>query len=339
MNTLNVSHKKKTRAVEAHGLEGKAMLQKNTLADNGGQDNAETLFDAKELAKSHKILERLLQKGQHNVLVEIIAITPELASLILQRNPSDENRKLSINTVAKYASDMADGRWDGLNGQTIVLSKDGYLNDGQHRLNAIITANMTIVMGVLVGADRNSRLTLDQNKVRTSGDYLHMQGVKNANNVATAAKIIMAYEAENLEMGSHRQGAFNHRAKVPTKAQIHAFAENHITEIEKCFDFGTDWKILPAPPSHIAAAKFILDWQAKSKVHVAEYMKAVIFGENLTRTSPAYHARNRMQSERLAGSLRPGKTLEIIFRGWNAERRDGRMSRMHLQGVLPEIEF
>lgn len=60
-------------------------------------------------------------------------VTPEMAENILAaRGP---NRNVSASVINKYARDMLAGRWQ-LNGQTIKISKDGQLLDGQHRLEA-----------------------------------------------------------------------------------------------------------------------------------------------------------------------------------------------------------
>ncbi|MEH7879332.1 hypothetical protein V7799_17715 [Rhizobium laguerreae] len=65
--------------------------------------------------------------------VKAVMVTPEMAENILAaRGP---NRNVSASVINKYARDMLAGRWQ-LNGQTIKISKDGQLLDGQHRLEA-----------------------------------------------------------------------------------------------------------------------------------------------------------------------------------------------------------
>jgi len=307
----------------------------NVLSEPAKNGNEHAGFSSKEINKSKRILERLLARGSKNLFTETIVITPELASLILQLNPQDENRKVSQRAVDIYASDMVGGRWRGLNGQSIVISSDGYLNDGQHRLNAIIQSEVPILTNVTFGVDRESRLTLDQNKIRTNGDYLHMQGFRNANLVAAISTTLIKYER-----GILRSSRFNpDNGPKPTKSEIHDYAVEHISEIEDSLKFvSADKQSLPCTPSHIAAAKILISRISRDVDEVSSFIKQVCYGENITKQSPAYHVRNRIQNERLSGVLRPGTTLEIIFRGWNALRKSGRMTRLAVTREIPDIE-
>lgn len=71
--------------------------------------------------------------------VRIDLITPEKAKEMLEKNV---NRPLKTERVSQYTKDMKDGRWK-INGVPIVITDDGYLKDGQHRLRALIKANMS----------------------------------------------------------------------------------------------------------------------------------------------------------------------------------------------------
>lgn len=88
--------------------------------------------------------------------VEII--TPGFAKQLLELNPT--NRPLSDHTVQRYARDMRGGRWQP-NGQGIILTADGKLLDGQHRLAAIISSGETI--GVIILAVPTSGTAEDSN--------------------------------------------------------------------------------------------------------------------------------------------------------------------------------
>lgn len=74
----------------------------------------------------------------YRVCVEII--TPEKAKTILKNNI---NRKLNTKRVNQYAADMSENRWK-INGVPLIMTSNGFLKDGQHRLNALIKANMTL---------------------------------------------------------------------------------------------------------------------------------------------------------------------------------------------------
>lgn len=74
---------------------------------------------------------------------ELVEITPELAKKLLSSN--DDNRKVNSSRVSQYAKAMAGGRWMET-GQPIIVSEEGMLIDGQHRLEAIARSGCTLRM-------------------------------------------------------------------------------------------------------------------------------------------------------------------------------------------------
>ncbi|NCC66460.1 MAG: hypothetical protein EOM15_17640 [Spirochaetia bacterium] len=73
-------------------------------------------------------------------------ITPEMATRMLSGNK--DNRAINKSRVTLYAKAMKEGRWVE-NGQTIIISTDGFLIDGQHRLTALVAAGVTLEMLVV----------------------------------------------------------------------------------------------------------------------------------------------------------------------------------------------
>lgn len=288
---------------------------------------------------ARKVIDFYIDKGVENgrPFPELMTISPEIAQTLLNRNPDDENRKLSKVTVRKYATDMANGKWNGLNGQTIVVSKEGFLNDGQHRLNAILQSGVKIQTMVIFGAERDSRLTLDQNKVRTSGDYLGMMGVKNPNNIAAIATMLITYERDNFTASRHVSAPTN-SGNRPTKAEIHEYATTHLKEIDRAFHAVSvgDHKLL-AQPSRLAAAYAILERTARHKSDVATFFDAILYGEGLKRGQPPLTCRRRLMTERKnMPSVR--ETLETIFRAWNYFVQEKELFTVVLKGKFPELD-
>jgi hypothetical protein len=73
--------------------------------------------------------------------VQIIDVDPATAESWLAKNPN--NRNLRVPVVQSYARDMVSGNWM-LNGETIKFDQSGKLIDGQHRLSAVVTADVTV---------------------------------------------------------------------------------------------------------------------------------------------------------------------------------------------------
>jgi hypothetical protein len=136
----------------------------------------------------------LTAKEKPMITSQIETITPAIAAAMLETN--NENRKPSAQAVQQYADDMRQGRWKQ-NGAAIVFDEDNALIDGQHRLMAVVEAQASIEVFVVRGVERETRDTIDINKVRGAGDVLQMFHIPNGNNVAALARYIMSWESGN----------------------------------------------------------------------------------------------------------------------------------------------
>lgn len=96
-------------------------------------------------------------------------ITPETAAEMLTHN-TNNYRAISKQIVSRYVDEIQGGAWEA-NGDTIVFNENGTLLNGQHRLTAVVDANMPIVSLVVrgvpdsqifdIGRKRNTRLILN----------------------------------------------------------------------------------------------------------------------------------------------------------------------------------
>ena len=107
------------------------------------------------------------------IVSEVLAIAPQLAeSWLAGKAP---NRRLRKRVVERYANDMRAGQWR-MTHQGIAFDETGALIDGQHRLAAIVRANMTVEMLVVRGIPRESQLDMDQHAKRGADDALTLAG-------------------------------------------------------------------------------------------------------------------------------------------------------------------
>ena len=132
-----------------------------------------------------------IERGKREVFTVVTMVTPDMARGLIARNT--ENRPVIWNgpnrSVAAYASAMKRGEWT-LNGESIIVSSTGELNDGQHRLYAVIESQGGVMMSLTFGVGRDTRHTVDQGVARTPGHILVMMGEKDANNLATALQYL-----------------------------------------------------------------------------------------------------------------------------------------------------
>jgi hypothetical protein len=246
-----------------------------------------------------------IERGKRERFTQEILVTPGLAAELLRRNP--DNRSLKPTKIAHFASDMRAGRW-AFNGETLKISKDGLLNDGQNRLTALIEANEVLPFLFVFGVERDSRRTLDQGTARSAGDYLQMGGCSYAKNAATTAKYVMAFERCDGRNLSPRNSITNAEVVARVEADdniIHAAAYAH-----------RHYKSYRHLVSHsmIATAHYLLS--EINSGDAEEYLDQVCVGENIKRGDPAFAVREALARERLYRE----DALEIIFHGWNRFR-------------------
>lgn len=103
--------------------------------------------------------------SQTKFRAETTIITPQIATEFLKRNTI--NRKLSNATINDYAKDMQCGKWD-FNGESIKISIDGILLDGQHRLWAVIVANTNVKMLVVYGVSEIGNIDVGMKRNSTA---------------------------------------------------------------------------------------------------------------------------------------------------------------------------
>lgn len=263
-------------------------------------------------------LNECVKRGQREVFMEVCTISPGLATQLLSAN--DHNRSVK-SKVQQYADDMRAGRWT-FNGEPILIAQTGELNDGQHRLLALIDANVALTFAVMFGLSRVSRLTVDQGAARGASDYLAMDGVENATTAATIARLALAYEASGNQSVD---------TKPITNAQVCGRTKSDLTIAESAtFAVGRGRQAyLYAPATLIGFCHNVF-----SKIDNAaadDYLMQVCSGENLKAGCPAIAVRERLLA---VGKSRQAK-VAVLFRGWNFYRRNMRVKANSVQATMP----
>lgn len=245
-----------------------------------------------------------------------VAVTPEVAARWLERNY--QNRNLFKAEVDRYARDMAAGRWH-LDGSPIRIATDGSLLDGQHRLNAIIKADVTLPMLVVRNVDPDAQSAMDTGRRRSAADALAMAGHKHYVLAAATARILLEVEAGKI--GATGTG----RLEVSHGEVIDCIDQN--PDISDACAFVSPFvRRLDCAPSMVAYTYLIMRrisaqdaaafWVGMSdKVGLREGDPVLALSERL--------AEARRRRERLP---RPA-VLSMIYRAWNA-RRDGKSLRL-----------
>lgn len=109
------------------------------------------------------------------VTTERTTITPAMSYKLLEAN--SHNRPLSQPHVNRIAGQIKEGKWR-FNGDTIKVSVDDDVLDGQHRLWAIITADKSVETIIVRGIEREAFATIDTlRKPRGGADVLALCGL------------------------------------------------------------------------------------------------------------------------------------------------------------------
>ncbi len=254
-------------------------------------------------------LNQCVERGKVEEHAQVITITPAMASIILRRN--DGNRNLRPVKVRHFARDMARGRWP-LNGETIIIADTGELNDGQHRLHAVIEANIPFPATLFFGAKRSTRFTIDQGSARGAGDYLSMDGVPYAMAGAAVARMIFGFEdsdGRSLYLGKER-----------TKIELYERVQRDAgigEALEATAPLTKGAQLIKVPHSILAFARYAFEHEADGE-DADEFLHQFATGENLRSGDPAYVLRAKL----LANKFTQDQKVQLIFKAWNFHRRD-----------------
>ena len=253
--------------------------------------------------------------------MHVIDLTPELAKTIYEINL--DNRSGRNVKVAQYAADMAAGNW-AMNGEPIIISRCGNLNDGQHRCLAVIESNSTIPTAIMFGVERETRLTVDQGGMRSASDFLAMEGVPNAALSAAIARMVIAFEDSggvNLS-GTGRVTSAEIRQRVATDLNIAASAKFGGTNAHHSRVF--------AGGSLVGFVHYIFSRVDRHEAEV--FLLGVCRGEGLRARDPAHTLREKLIA---AGKTGRDRKIKLFIQAWNFHRRGMKVAANSMSDKLP----
>lgn len=119
-----------------------------------------------------KIIQKILNSNNGEMYSEVITITPELAAKLLKEF-NYNNRNINEIRARLYAEQMKAGKWR-LTHQGIAFAKNGHLIDGQHRLEAVVRANIPVDMWVFFNCQNNS-IGVDDGRGRKIAEHMYFE--------------------------------------------------------------------------------------------------------------------------------------------------------------------
>lgn len=257
--------------------------------------------------------------------VEITDVDPELAERWLARNPNNRNLRKAV--VEGYARDMLSANWV-LNGETIKFDNAGRLIDGQHRLSAVVTADVTVPMIIVRGIDPDYMDTVDAGAKRTYADALKLQGEDNTTTLAAIARrAVMWSKGARTNTGAIRPTPREMNAFLDANPQIRSSAELAARLSSRMLLPASvvglcHWLFSPLDPDEA-------DW----------FLSRVADGDGLPSDHPAAALRNRIVKMRVGGGrVNETDALALVIYAWNAHRAGEARTKLQMPkgGLTPE---
>jgi hypothetical protein len=130
--------------------------------------------------------------------LEKIIVTPQMAAELLDHNAM--NRPLRQPHVYRIARQIEEGKWQ-FNGDTIKISDTGDVLDGQHRLWAIMEAQVPVETIIVRGIEKEAFSTMDAiRQPRSAADTVARLGhARHRNEIATALTWLLRWQRGVIE--------------------------------------------------------------------------------------------------------------------------------------------
>ena len=202
---------------------------------------------------------------------------------------------------------MLGGRWFE-NGDVIRLSPGGELQDGMHRLSAIIRANCRITLWVAFNVPTQAMGSIDAGSARSFSDYLKMSGEKN--------HVVQAAITRRLDAWHRGYRHYNAGAKLPQSViilrDLHAKRRDDIRFAVK---IGEDIRRKTQFLRGTTAGLFFILTSDLDAEAATVFKDGVLDGRNLTQENPISALRRRLGYT--ANKLKDTERLAIFINAWN----------------------
>lgn len=298
-----------------------------SLLDNAAEVNAvppKPLGSPTEISRMKAWLDERITKSKKSPLVEIVTLTPVLASLLLERNPL--NRPISKSGRSEIRQDIANGR-HVFNGESIIVSDAGTLNDGQHRCMTVIDTGVPIQTVIVFGPKEDTRFTVDSGRSKSVSNFLSMKGRKYTHILGAASGYILQWK----QLGA----LYSHGQARPTKQAI-LDAADRFKGLDASVEFAATGMKTVRNMAVLSFCHYAF-WKASTRENADYFIGKLIDGDGLKKGDPALYCRNRLIG--MGRGVDAGTRAELVFKCWNAHRAGHGIDHFKLSGgKLPKLE-
>lgn len=261
------------------------------------------------------------------ITMTVEEITPEIAVDYLDRN-IENNRTVTNWKVDQYANDMREGNWVETSA-TIKFDESGNLIDGQHRLLAIVEAELPVRMAVSRGEPADAVHVIDTGQARTPSASLAVAGVVSHGAAPQAAATANALNA--IEQGLYRtsMSSLGRQERLTNQQMVEYVGPRADEIIEANLVARRVYKAVPLNQSIIAAAYIVLSRIDKDAAE--QFFDRLASGISDGTGDPLLTLTRRVTGDRMSGRRTLQSTaLFMLFRTWNAWRDGEKFTKMQI---------
>jgi hypothetical protein len=278
----------------------------NVLTERQVEDSiSRPIGSGTEIKRMEAWLEDHIERGRKKIFSVVVTLTPVLASLLLARNPI--NRPFSKRNIEALKVDIANGNF-ATNGESIIISDTGMLNNGQHRCKVVVETGLSIETVMVFGPTEASRYTIDTGRMKTAANMLAMRGRKYSSVLSSVANYLFQWKQHGTLATAG--------AKRGTTQQIQDAAQKY-KGVDDSIEFTALSNKTVGSHAVLAFCHYAF-WKASSRENADFFMTKLMEGDGLKKGDPILYCRNR-----LLGIARKDHALArsiLVFKCWNAHR-------------------
>lgn len=254
---------------------------------------------------------------------KVETISPDMAKKWLNNTP-EQFRKLNTERAKRIAEHITSGRWEE-NGETIKISREGRILDGQHRLYACTVANQPIRS--LVVYEVTDTVFVDTGKARSASELLQHNGYANATTLAATAKWQWLYENGKITDSGERA--------VASPDEILRIVKKHPTLLNAIATARQCDTICNTTPVAFAYYQF-----SQRDPDLADlFISCLSTGLNLKNNDAVYILRQQfIKDTKSTKKMQTIHRLALIVKAWNAWRQNRTVSNLVWRRIGPTAE-
>lgn len=245
---------------------------------------------------------------------ERVLVTPELASQLLDLNT--DNRPIRKAEVAQWIDVIERGAWHYTH-QGIAIDSNGILQDGQHRLTAIVRTDIPVEVQISVGMPPENFSAIDNGLRRNFRDVADRLHLPNPSKVGSAARTLIIFSEYpnrmfNDKVNNAEVAEFLAAPYYDTDLSVGEMVHRAVNEAQM------HWHSYRINNNAMTALAYKL-WElvGKDDPKVVEFLEGLKSGVNFTKTDPRLALRRVTNSPSNNVPRTTAHHLALGIKAWN----------------------